>query len=565
MKLFGGKKNKRLLENINNESSAAAKTKKSKARGSKRWIKIVLISVAVCIVAVMGVLALDLFTDITDNGIIIRPPEANLQPRPGASANNPENPNSSPVSPTSPRSSVETVRNMGTRTFLILGTDDGSNTDVIMAATLDMDNRTLDIVNIPRDTMVNVGWNIRKANSIYANMRAQNRNAENPLEATMQATIGRFADVLGFEVDAWVMLDLRALVRLVDAIGGVDFYVPVNMNYRDTADGLHINFRRGMQHINGRQASELLRFRSFASGDLGRINVQQQFLTAAVEQILSNIGPANLYDLVEIFLNYVRTDLQFNNLIWLGNEFLRLDSENINFTTMPVHNDSVGGVSYVTILVDEWLEILNDRINPFSEDKTAEDLSILTRGADRRLMVTDGNWAGNSNWGANTRGPAQPQAHSGTLNVAGSGGGGSGASGGTNNANNANNAGGGSGGVTPATTASTGETPGNTSPDVAEPETPYDNNGEDIWPDQMSGYDEDDPDCCDDPPDSTNYQPEEPGGEQPPENIETDPNLPQIPDDTEHPANEPEPPASPPPPQEPQDTPTSEEPQTTST
>jgi len=430
MKFFGtsrgSKHAKKGLASEDTIEESNVNTTKKKPKRRRSVLKTVLLSVAVIIVTAVTVFALDLFLD---TGVIIAPPDVSPVPRPSRAAAEPSesNPNS-PNSPNSPRgfsSDPHYTPGMRPFTFLILGTDDGANTDAIMVATFDTEEGTLDIVHIPRDTMVNVPWSIKRANSIYANMRRQNRDAENPMEATMQATIEKFADILGFEVDFWVLLNLRSLSRLVDAVGGVDFYVPVNMNYRDAYAGLHINFRRGMQHINGRQASELLRFRSFGSGDLGRINVQQQFLTAAVEQILANRNNINVTELARIFLEYVQTDLDDNitELIWMGNQFLRLNSEDVNFMTMPVYNDWVAGASYVSVSLDAWLEMLNDRINPFAEDIAAENLSILTRGPDRRLFITDGNWNFNQSWGANTRGTAQ-RIDSGGLQTTGGGGGG---------------------------------------------------------------------------------------------------------------------------------------------
>jgi len=61
--------------------------------------------------------------------------------------------------------------------------------------------------------------------------------------------------------------------------------------------------------------------------------------------------------------------------------------------------DRINGLSYVTVFVDQWLEMVNERLNPFNEEITAQDVSILTRGSDRRLFVTDGNWRGNASWG----------------------------------------------------------------------------------------------------------------------------------------------------------------------
>jgi hypothetical protein len=75
---------------------------------------------------------------------------------------------------------------------------------------------------------------------------------------------------------------------------------------------------------------------------------------------------------------------------------------------MPGAIDYVGRQSYVTVLVDEWLEVINNKLNPFDRDIEFDDLSILTRGADRRLFVTDGNWQGDSTWGSSSLGASNP-------------------------------------------------------------------------------------------------------------------------------------------------------------
>jgi hypothetical protein len=109
-------------------------------------------------------------------------------------------------------------------------------------------------------------------------------------------------------------------------------------------------------------------------------------------------------------LRYVDTDLTYGELIWFARAMLRMDYENINFHMMPHRLDSVGGLSYVSILLDEWLELVNDVLNPFTYQITqdSETLSILTRGPDGRLFVTDDNWQGNRNWGQGTVAP-RPQ------------------------------------------------------------------------------------------------------------------------------------------------------------
>ena len=294
-----------------------------------------------------------------------------------------------------------TRRNTDKYTFLVMGADYGEyNTDVIMAVTFNAAEHTLDVVNIPRDTLVNVSWNTKKANSILANMRARHRGEEDA--AAMQATIEEFANVLGYEADYWVFVNIQAFVSLVDAIGGVDFNVPVNMNYDDRAGGLSIHYSEGMHHLSGQQALEVLRFRSgYSNADIGRIGTQQSFLQSAAEQILDKKDSISVIELAGIFLNNVKTDAKLDDLIWFGREFLRMDAENINFHILPGNTgDSVRGQSYVTIHVDDWLELLNSTFNPFNMEITKDDVSILTRGSDRRLYVTDGNRQGDASWGS---------------------------------------------------------------------------------------------------------------------------------------------------------------------
>ena len=300
---------------------------------------------------------------------------------------------------------TESIRDRTKYTFLILGTD-GSNTDVIMVATLDTVEFTFDIVNIPRDTMVNVSWNLRKVNSINAYMRARHRGEEDAELKAMDSTLDAFADILGFKVDYWVVVNMRAFVALVDAIGGVDFYVPSRMSYHDPFQNLHIEYSQKMYYgLSGQQSLEILRFRRFANADIGRISVQQSFLKSVAEQILAKRESLDLVNMATIFLNHVVTDIPLNHLVWFGERFLQLEPDNINFHVMPGDpNDSVGGNSYVTIYVDEWLELINEVLNPFFIERTLDDVSILTRGPDRRLYVTDGNWLGSSDWGASSMG-----------------------------------------------------------------------------------------------------------------------------------------------------------------
>ena len=300
---------------------------------------------------------------------------------------------------------IEEERDTSKYTFLLMGIDGFGNTDVIIVGTFDTTEYTLEFASIPRDTMVNVSWSLKKVNSIHAVMRNQHRKDDNAEEKAMKAVINQFSDILGYRVDFWATINMRAFISLIDAIGGVRFNVPVGMSWDDPEMGMSFNLSRGSQTLYGQQALGLMRYRAgYSNADIGRINTRQDFLKAAMEQILANRNSINVANLAEVFLKYVKTDIPLNNLIWFGREFLKLSGDDINFTIMPGAIDNVGAQSYVTIYVDEWLELINTKLSPLNREITEKDVSILTRGPDRKLYVTDDNWQGNPTWGSSSRG-----------------------------------------------------------------------------------------------------------------------------------------------------------------
>jgi len=172
-------------------------------------------------------------------------------------------------------------------------------------------------------------------------------------------------------------------------------------------DGVDVS--RGRQRLNGEQALVVVRSRRvYSNSTVGRDNTQQEFMKAVATQLINNRRNLNVTTLVNVFLRDVRTNIQLNHLVWFGERFMRMNVDNINFSTMPGAIDSVGVQSYVTILVDDWLKVINEKLNPFDRDIVYEDLSILTRNSERRLYVTNGVWEGDPDWGRNSLGPVNP-------------------------------------------------------------------------------------------------------------------------------------------------------------
>ena len=252
-------------------------------------------------------------------------------------------------------------------TILLSGIDNdagGSDTNILMR--FDAVNKAIDLVSLPRDTLMSSG---HKLNYAYA------RGGTDQLRAEIE-------ELLGIPVDFFVSVDLKGFIQLVDQIGGVDFDVPINMDYDDPYQDLHIHFQKGMQHLDGQQAMEVVRFRhnndgtGYGTEDIGRIGTQQAFLKAVAQKLMKL---KNIPAMAEVFLKYVKTDLTLGNLVWLGNEALSMGgTDAVSFHTLP--GDGTGwykGASVYELDQEAVLELTNSALNPYADDITADEQTIL--------------------------------------------------------------------------------------------------------------------------------------------------------------------------------------------
>ena len=310
-------------------------------------------------------------------------------------------------------------------TFLVIGRDTGGggNTDTILLAAYDVPNQELNVMSIPRDTMVNVPWDIKRINSVY--------NFYGGGDDGIKALYKEISQLVGFVPEFQVVVEWDAVGELVEAIGGVYFDVPRNMNYDDPTQDLHIHISKGYQKLNGEQAMGVVRYRhdndmryGYPDGDLGRIKTQQALLKAVVAQCLKIENIARINQLAKVFTDNVTTDLSINNLAWFADKaiFGGLSMDNVNFFTMPNEGHMVWSrsynsyQSYVTPVEDELVELVNRHFNPYVDDLETSELDIMSVGEDGRLYSTTGhvedtkaNSAAPSGSGSTSRPSSEPE------------------------------------------------------------------------------------------------------------------------------------------------------------
>lgn len=290
-----------------------------------------------------------------------------------------------PATTPAPSQTGTSDRKEGCFTFAVVGADVASgNTDTIMVGRLDTVNGTLNVISIPRDTLINYGTS--KINAAYAigENQEKGKGPENLLKELKK--------LVGFKIDSYAVVNTKAVADLVNAIGGVEYNVPVDMIYDDPYQDLHIDIKAGLQKLSGEDAVKVLRYRhGYADGDIGRINVQQDFLMSLAKQMLSLGNIPNLNKVIQVYVDNVTTNLSASNVVFYATEFLKLKPENIQFMTLPGNtNGSINGISYVFIDVDAWLDMVNEYLNPFHTQVTSANVSIKTSTNGSSFTYTEG-------------------------------------------------------------------------------------------------------------------------------------------------------------------------------
>lgn len=256
--------------------------------------------------------------------------------------------------------------------ILIVGTDDdGFRTDTIMIARLDVTDHTVAVMSIPRDTMVESVMSVPKINGVYG-YAGKGEKGINNLKSHL-------AKLLGFEVDGYAIVNLKAFVELVDLVGGVEFNVPMRMYYSDPTQDLYIDLQAGLQKLDGQQAMQLVRYRKgYATQDLQRTEVQQDFLQALAQQCLKVSNLTKIGEMADLFKEHVTTDLTVGNIAYFGQELLKCDFENMYTYTLEGEAVYLNGVSYYAIYLHNTLEAVNGYFNPYDAEITADHVTILT-------------------------------------------------------------------------------------------------------------------------------------------------------------------------------------------
>jgi len=232
--------------------------------------------------------------------------------------------------------------------ILLLGTDITFNymtnkpmpnvdgrTDTIVLAHIDPIKSELNLLSVPRDTLVSIpkyGWQKINAAHVFGGN---------------ELTKSILTDLTGQKIDYFIEVKPTAVSRLVDLLGGVTLYVEKDMRYVDRAQNLNINLKQGWQKLSGAKAHEYIRFRHDPFGDIGRVGRTQKFLSAATAELGRPRNIVKAPFAVNAALQEIKTDLPITEIFRLLNWMRMLAAGAVHTTTVSGEVSSAAGVGSV--------------------------------------------------------------------------------------------------------------------------------------------------------------------------------------------------------------------------
>lgn len=226
------------------------------------------------------------------------------------------------------------IQNKEPFNILLLGGDKvNKNSDTMMLANFDPETCKINIMSIPRDTRVTIENKERKINYAFPH-------------GGVELTVKTVSELLDVNIKYYAFVDTVAFRDIIDLLGGVNYYIPADMNYDDPTQNLHIHLKEGQQRLNGAQSEQFIRFRHpnkwnkeikkyYDGSDLKRMEAQQSFLKELMKQKLNLQYLPKLNSIINVVFENVDTNLTLSEIIKMTGYVSKFKAENLTFIPMP--------------------------------------------------------------------------------------------------------------------------------------------------------------------------------------------------------------------------------------
>ena len=276
---------------------------------------------------------------------------------------------------------------------LLMGVDvDGLRTDAIMLASFDTETKEVNMLSIPRDTKMYIGNRYQKINAAHAFVD------ESGEIGGATATCEAVTRITGIPINYYVDFSFDAVAHVIDELGPIEFTIPdlygdgVGMVYDDPVQSLHINLPPGDYQLNGQQAVWLMRYRhgnvdpstgvfkGYVNGDSDRVEMQQKFLKAVVDQKVNASLILKIPSIFKDISSEIKTNFTVSEVIKYSKYLADFSSVNIHSYSLPgeYSSDSANGDVWIPNM-DEIRTMVQDVFGYPADNITTDNPKNATR------------------------------------------------------------------------------------------------------------------------------------------------------------------------------------------
>ncbi len=276
---------------------------------------------------------------------------------------------------------------------LLMGVDvDGLRTDAIMLASFDTETKEVNMLSIPRDTKMYIGNRYQKINAAHAFVD------ESGEIGGATATCEAVTRITGIPINYYVDFSFDAVAHVIDELGPIEFTIPdlygdgVGMVYDDPVQSLHINLPPGDYQMNGQQAVWLMRYRhgnvnpstsvfkGYVNGDSDRVEMQQKFLKAVVDQKVNASLILKIPSIFKEISSEIKTNFTVSEVIKYSKYLADFSSVNIHSYSLPgeYSSDSANGDVWIPNM-DEIRTMVQDVFGYPADNITTDNPKNATR------------------------------------------------------------------------------------------------------------------------------------------------------------------------------------------
>lgn len=268
---------------------------------------------------------------------------------------------------------------------LVLGVDEGllpggirasTRSDTIMLASFDPRTGQLNVLSVPRDSRV-----------IMPGRDKANKMGHAHAYGGVSLVVDTLELLLDVPIHYYMRVDHSGFRRLIDVIGGVDYYVERDMFYEDPYQDLYIDLKKGQQRLDGSKAEQYVRYRGVNGSDIDRIGRQQKFLIAAIRQALKPANLLKVNSLIDIVMRSVHTNIDSVDVLKFLPHLDGFSDTKVITHVLPGDNAMIDGSWYWAIDRAAMDEIL---AAGFWEDLQGDPRSV-------RVKIVDATGSGQGN------------------------------------------------------------------------------------------------------------------------------------------------------------------------